>query len=103
MTALRLVLLVLLTAALDLATPIMPTASGLVWDDDEEVVHLRRHRVALRPRLAQEPVPARPALEPARALNASRPFAPIEPGDWRPLLLRSARPMSGSASAPEPH
>src|SRR5215813_9665313 len=98
MTALRVVLLVLLTAALDLATPVVPTANGLAWDDDEEVVHLRRHRVPSRPALAQDPVPSRPAPPAAPVLHAPRPSAAIEPLDWRPPLLRVAAPASRSAS-----
>jgi hypothetical protein len=101
MTALRVVLLVLLTVTLDLATPVVPTASGLQWDDDEEVVHLRRSRAPVRVAAEEPGVP--PRLERVRARRALAPRVVRTVVVWRPLVRPSDPARLDSAASPEPH
>jgi hypothetical protein len=93
--------MVLLTASLDLATPMVPTSSGFQWDDDEELVHLRRPRI-VRPAVASLPLPSRTERDPAPVVNAPPPSALMTPLSWRPRLHRAVAP-SDSTSPPEPH
>ena len=102
MRAARVVLMVLLAVTLDLALPVVPTAGGLQWDDDEEVVHLRRSR-PLAPDAAQEPAPPLPRLR-ERARRAVTPPPVRAALVWRPLPRASdpaARPDPGAPA--EPH
>ncbi len=101
MTAARIVLMVLLTVSLDLSVPFVPTPGGLQWDDDEEVVHLRRSRADIR--LAGARQPSLPQSErPAPALKVPRPSVPSARREWRLLLWKTAVPPSDSPSSPQP-
>jgi hypothetical protein len=51
----RLLLALLLSVALDLGMTVLPTPSGLQWDDEEEAVRLRRAAQTLQ--LAERVVP----------------------------------------------
>jgi len=93
--------MVLLTASLDLATPMVSTSSGLQWDDDEELVHPRRPRI-VRLAVASLPLPPRTERDPAPVVNAPLLSALMPPLSWRPRLHRAVAP-SDSTSPPEPH
>jgi hypothetical protein len=101
-TAARFVLLVLLTASLDLATPMVPTTTGLQWDDDEELVHPRRPRI-VRLAVASSPLPRTTGRDPAPMVKAPPPRAPVTPLERHPRVHRALAPSSDSASPPEPH
>jgi hypothetical protein len=102
MTAVRLVVLVLLTVSLDLAVPFVPATGGLQWDDDEAMVQMRRPRL-VRAAVAQPSAPrtvVRPSSPAPRALHRAGHVSTLA---WRPLLLKPARASSVVASSPEPH
>jgi hypothetical protein len=102
MTAARVVLMVLLAVTLDLATPVVPTAGGLQWDDDEEVVHLRRSR-PLAHVVAEEPAAPLPRAD-APARRAFTPPLVRAALVWRPLPRPSDPAARLDPSAPsEPH
>jgi len=95
--------MVLLTVSLDLSVPFVPTPGGLQWDDDEEVVNLRRSRADIRLAGARQPSLPQSERDPAPVLKVPRPSVPSARLEWRPLLRKTAVPSSDSASSPEPH
>ena len=79
--------LVSLFCVWDFATPVVPTAQAIEWDEEEEVVR------------TNQSAPGRPS-------GASRRLASEDPaaaGIKTRLLARMARPASRSASAPVRH
>ena len=102
MMAARLVLVVLLTVCLDLAVPFVPVASGLQWDDEEEMVQMRRPRLG-REAAAETSTPRTPERAASPTLRAPRAAAPATTFRWLPLLLKPASSSPVAASTPEPH
>ena len=70
MTRSRFLLVLLLFVSFDLCAVAVPTPRGIVWDEDEEVVHVRRNAASPR-RLA----PAGPRLAMSTARSTPRPIA----------------------------
>jgi hypothetical protein len=102
MMAARLVLLVLLTVSLDLAVPFVPVTNGLQWDDDEEMVQMRRPRI-VREAAARTPAQRTREPEASRTMRVSRAAARATAFAWLPLLLKPASSAPTAASPPEPH
>jgi hypothetical protein len=104
MSPLRFLLVLLLTVALDLSSPVPPHAAGEGLEEFEEVVHVRPGR---RPfRLARETVAPAVAHE-ARTVELQRP-RPLPPAPSRPattavLIRKLPAPVAEPASAPEDH
>jgi hypothetical protein len=69
MTRPRFLLVLLLFVSFDLCAVEVPTPRGIVWDEDEEVVHVRRSAASPR-RLA----PAGPMPEMTAARSTPRPI-----------------------------
>ncbi len=103
MKALRLVLMVLLTVSLDLAMPVVPTAGGLQWDDDEEIVHLRRQRQSIPDAAVQTRAPQNIEREPSPRPRLPRVSVHTAALEWRPLVCPADGALFDSASPPEPH
>ena len=74
----RLLLVLLLAICFDFACVAIPTPRGVVWDEDEEIVHLRRPLALPRRLAAADPVPATNLDE-----AAPRPVPALRPGGDR--------------------
>jgi len=73
----RLLLTLLLSVSLDLATTVVPTPLGLQWDDEEEFVQLRRTAPAAQAADRDAPGAAQERRDAtAQAYAARRPRAP---------------------------
>jgi hypothetical protein len=103
-TSVRFLLILLLTVALDLSTPIPPTHGTDSFEEFEESLHVQRGR---RPfRLARESVAPRIAHE-DRARELVQPRANVSASTrpaTLPVLIRKLPPSRAeSSSAPEDH